>query len=162
MLTEHGSHETSMALIDQALLKLRRSGELLRVVHGLLVRTANLRLVGNLDRAAVDLQEARTIAEHGQMQLHLADVQLETARLALAAGQHRIAARAYGSAQGLVDETRYHRRDGEFEALARALGETPPDWLHQADIDVDIPIPNEMRGRRSKKRTRLKNPKRKR
>lgn len=74
------------------------------------------------------------------MRLHLADVELEAARLALARGERAAAEQAWFAARDAVLDLGYHRCDPEIEALATALDQTPPDWLHRADIEVTIPM----------------------
>ncbi len=126
--------------LDAAVAGLRRAGRQDQTPFGLLARAALHRRSGDLDLAAVDLAEARSIAARGGMRLHLVDADLEAARLALARGEPEAARRAYESAREGVREVRYHRRDGALDELAHALGEAAPGWLHEADVMVELPI----------------------
>ena len=80
---------------------------------GLLARSAFHRATGAFERAQRDLEEARLITERGGMRLYLADVELESARLALAQGNTAEARRHLAIAKAMVEEMGYHRRDGE-------------------------------------------------
>lgn len=126
--------------VDDAFANLRRSGRIDFMPIALLTRAALRRRLGDFEGTAIDLTEARAIATRGDMRLHLVDADLEAARLALARGDRRAAVRYYAVARDGVRDIRYHRRDPELEELAYALDEAPPDWLHQADIEVDLPI----------------------
>ena len=55
------------------------------------------------------------------MRLHLTDYHLESARLALALHDATQARAHYDAARKLIDETGYHRRDGELQELADEL-----------------------------------------
>lgn len=89
---------------------------------GLLTRALVHRLTGNHSLAQHDLQEVFDIAEPSGMRLHLTDYHLEAARLANDMGesqetiQHHLQAAA-----DLIQQTGYHRRDGELAELQRTL-----------------------------------------
>lgn len=68
-----------------------------------------------------DMAEAFTIAERGEMRLHLTDCHLETARLALALGDKAQAREHWRQAATLIEQTGYHRRDGELAEIAAQL-----------------------------------------
>src|ERR1043166_1555582 len=70
--------------IHQAIDGLRAAGTSQILPVGLFARAAFRRSVGNWDGAARDLDEVEEIAELGPMRLHLCDMALERARLALA------------------------------------------------------------------------------
>ena len=109
--------------LDQAVEGLRKAGTAELLPLGLLARAALLRDVGAYPAAAIDLQEVEEIARSGEMRLHLCDYHLEMARLCLAAGGRAgEAAGHYQEARRLVEETGYHRRDGELAELRGALG----------------------------------------
>jgi transposase len=63
------------------------------------------------------LEEAREIAQRGDMKLHLADYHLERARLARSEKDKEKMAEHYGQAKRLIEECGYHRRDGEVRDL---------------------------------------------
>jgi hypothetical protein len=86
------------ALLGEAVDGLRIAGLLEHVPRGLLARAAFRRSVGDWGGAARDLDEVEEIAEPGPMRLHLCDMALERARLALA----RIT--AFAPLNGLIDE----------------------------------------------------------
>lgn len=111
--------------LDQAIAALRQAGQQQFEVPGFLARAGFRRERGELDEARCDLDEARRMAERGGMRLYLADIALEDARLALAAG-HRADARTHlQTAQGLIAETGYHRRDRDAREIAEQLQVVP-------------------------------------
>ena len=104
---------------------LRRAGDQVRLVHGLLSR-AWLRIAeGNPAGAQADLDEAWQRAERGPMRLHLADIHLHRARLF-----HGVTPYPWESphadlaaARTLIEQCGYGRRREELadaEAAARA------------------------------------------
>jgi len=94
---------------------------------GLLARAELRRVTGELDKARRDLDEAFSIATRGGMRLHEADCHLAYARWYLAsvetlhatslppetdkAGEH------LAKAKQIIEQTGYHRRDGELQEL---------------------------------------------
>ncbi len=118
-----GTGDTAIAKyhIDEAVDVLRASGNTNDVPHGLLARAALLRDIQNYKAAQADLNEVLEIA-YPEMRLHLTDYHLEAARLCLAMGsKHTEAQDHYEKAKKLIDETGYHRRDKELEALKDQL-----------------------------------------
>lgn len=55
------------------------------------------------------------------MRLHLADCHLGSARLALATGDRDSARKAWETAQKMIEEMGYHRRDGEVKEIEQQL-----------------------------------------
>ncbi|MGH9799949.1 MAG: hypothetical protein ACRD82_06250 [Blastocatellia bacterium] len=55
------------------------------------------------------------------MRLHLTDCRLESARFALAQGDTEKARDHWRKAQALVEQTGYHRRDGEVAEIEAQL-----------------------------------------
>jgi hypothetical protein len=55
------------------------------------------------------------------MGLHQADCHLESARLALATGDCGTARKAWETAQKMIEEMGYHRRDGEVAEIEQQL-----------------------------------------
>ncbi len=72
------------AYLDRAVEGLREYGSQQHLPRGFLARAACYRLQGLFTRAREDLQEAKEIAEQGEMKLHLVDYHLEAGRLCLA------------------------------------------------------------------------------
>ena len=101
---------------------LRKAGTQHHLPRGLLARAAWARVAGQSDRAARDLAEAFTIATRGEMRLHLADCHLEAARLALAQHDLNQAREHWQQAADLIEQTGYHRRDGELAEIKEQLG----------------------------------------
>jgi len=63
------------------------------------------------------LEEAREIAERGEMKLHLADYHLESARVCLDEGKKGDAKGHYEAAKRLIRSCGYHRRDEELKDI---------------------------------------------
>jgi tetratricopeptide (TPR) repeat protein len=133
---------------DKAVEGLRTSGQNDEFPRGLVARAAFRRAIGDWNGAKRDLNEAKEIAEPGEMRLYLCDCALEEARLALArreafAPLNRLvepsptpptlpdaaaAAVLKGEAlkqldigRKLIAECGYHRRDGELAELDAAI-----------------------------------------
>ncbi len=71
------------------------------------------RYVIQYEKAWLNLEEAREIAERGGMKLHLADYHLAAARLARMGKDKEKMAEHREEAKRLIEECGYHRRDGE-------------------------------------------------
>jgi len=142
--TSRDDARTALGRLNEAVDGSRAAGTLERVPRGLLARAAFRRSVGDWGGAARDLDEVEEIAEPGPMRLHLCDMALERARLALArievfaplngliddsppkpvapdaaeAAPLKDAARAnLAAARKLITECGYHRRDEELAEL---------------------------------------------
>jgi tetratricopeptide (TPR) repeat protein len=76
--------EVAKKVLDTALEGMRRSGQVAAVATGLLTRAAFRRQLGEWQGASRDLGEVEETAEPAPMRLHLCDMALERARLALA------------------------------------------------------------------------------
>ncbi|WP_422330124.1 hypothetical protein [Thiothrix eikelboomii] len=104
--------------LEQAVTGLRAAGVQHHLPRGLLARAALHRHTRDFARARQDLQEVFDITDGSGMRLHLTDYHLEMARLLMAeelGGEgihHHITA-----AECLINETGYHRRDGELAEL---------------------------------------------
>ena len=127
------------ARIDTAVDGLREAGQMDEFPRGLLARAELYTFTGEFDDARADLDEAMNIATRdpkGPMRLHITDCHLGYARLALARGapiplpswSRRYAGGEPGEgttrehlviARKLIEETGYHRRDGELEEFER-------------------------------------------
>jgi len=122
--------------LHQAIVGLRKAGQQDGLPLGLLARTALYRVQAQYPLAWEDLDEVLDIATYGSMQLFLTDYYLEGARLLraqLQEGQATIHIQEQGEqvsltraeaevkyqafvaeAERLIQETGYHRRDGEL------------------------------------------------
>jgi tetratricopeptide (TPR) repeat protein len=96
--------------LDQAVDFLRRAGTIDRLPLALLARGT-----------PHDLDEVFRIATRSGMRLHLADYHLAMTRRALAVGERTQAREHFDKAEILINETGYHRRDGELEKLRSEL-----------------------------------------
>lgn len=119
---ENIHYEGAFEFLKRAVEGLRRADQLDLLPRGLLARTAWARVAKQFEQARRDLAEAFTIAERGEMRLHLADCYLEFARLSLATGDRDSARRAWETAKAMIEEMGYHRRDGEVAELSVELG----------------------------------------
>ena len=119
-----GDYRQAAEFLQRAVDGLRQAGTMDHLPRGLLALAEWARVVQQFDQARRDLAEAFTIAERGEMRLHLADCYLEFARLSLATGDRDLARKAWETAKAMVEEMGYHRRDGEVAALAAELGMT--------------------------------------
>ncbi len=98
---------------------LRQAGMQEFLVHGLLARAELYRVMGALDKARRDLDEAYSIATRGGMRLHEADCHLEYARLFIASGEKEKAREHLAIAKKMIEEMGYHRRDAEVAECQR-------------------------------------------
>jgi hypothetical protein len=129
--------------LTQAVDGLREAGQQILLPNGLLTRAALFRHKKEFPKSWADLDEAREIAEYGQMKLHLTDYRLEAARVIRAqlkaGGKKKKFAiiedgmektldknemekrfKEHVAAAGkLIEETGYHRRDAELEELKK-------------------------------------------
>ncbi len=105
----------AMNFLDQAVEGMRKANHQEFLVRGLLARAEGFRLMMDYARTWDDLNEALDIAEMGSMKLHLCDYHLEAGRLCLAEGKDTDAAEHFRAAKTLIEETSYHRRDGEVK-----------------------------------------------
>jgi len=105
---------------------LRESGYQDDLPRGLLARAELYRVREQFAKTWEDLEEAREIAERGEMRLHLTNYNLEAARVCLAeiqsgsgknsgSGSLNSAREYLEEAKRLVEETKYFRREPEAE-----------------------------------------------
>ena len=97
------------------------------------------------------MEEAREIAERGEMKLWLADYYLESARLARSEMHKEKMAEHCGQAKRLIEECGYHRRDGELEELASVSHKPPRAWRGFASLSR-----NQIRSTKSEIRDKFK------
>ncbi len=114
---ETGDFSQASAQLDQAVDGLRAAGTQHNLPWGLLARAELHRVMGNLDMAQHDLEQAMTIAARDGMRLHEADCHLGFARLYLAMKKKDKARESLKTAREMIDQMRYHRRDGAVEEL---------------------------------------------
>jgi len=76
---------------------------------------------GYLPEAQDDLDEAMSIAEHGEMGLYRADCHLEYARLYLAMDKKEDARKNLDIAREMIEEMGYHRRDTDVKEIEEKL-----------------------------------------
>ncbi len=111
--------EAAARHLDRAVTGLRESGNQDDLPRGLFARAALFRVQQNFRAAWDDFTEAQEIAGRGEMQLHLVDYHLESARVCVAERRADQAQQHAETAAELIEATGYHRRDGEV-ALCRA------------------------------------------
>ena len=115
------SFSQAAAHLGRAVDGLRQAGHQDHLPRGLLARAELRRVMGYLDRARADLDEALSISTRGGMRLYQADCHLEYARLHLACGEKEEARESLAKAKGMIEEMGYHRRDGEVAELEGML-----------------------------------------
>jgi tetratricopeptide (TPR) repeat protein len=115
------SFTQAAAHLGRAVDGLRQAGTQHHIPLGLLARAELRRVMGSLDRARADLEEALSIATRGGMRLHEADCHLEYARLHLACGEEEKARQSLAKAKEMIEDMGYHRRDGEVAELEEML-----------------------------------------
>ncbi|NIO70327.1 MAG: TIR domain-containing protein, partial [Anaerolineae bacterium] len=116
-----GDFSQAAAHLNRAVDGLRQAGQQWMLPLGLLARAELRRVMGSLDRARADLEEALSIATRGGMRLHEADCHLEYARLHLACGEKEKARQSLAQAKEMIEDMGYHRRDGEVAELEEEL-----------------------------------------
>ncbi len=120
----------------------RRAGPQHNLPLGLLTRAALHTHTRAFDLARDDLAEALDLAERCGFRLHECDAHLGHARLCLAEGDPVAALDHLAKARAILEDTGYHRRDGELadlEAEARAM--PPPDHPRPPPVALAQPAP---------------------
>jgi tetratricopeptide (TPR) repeat protein len=116
-----GDYSQAAAHLEDAVDGLRAAGNQDHLPRGLLARASLRRAVGDFKRAEADLEEAAAIAGRGEMRLFEGDCHLEYARVYLAQGQADQARPHLAMGKAMIQDTGYHRRDGEVAELEGAL-----------------------------------------
>lgn len=111
----------ALGYLNRAVDGLRQAGDQSYISLGLLVRAEYFRVIGDLEKAQKDWDEAFTIATRGGMGLHLADCHLGYTRLYLAEGDKSKAREHWQIAKGSIEKMGYHRRDKEVQELEEQL-----------------------------------------
>ena len=108
--------------LDQAMNWLRRAGDAIHFVAGLIAGSVHHKSTGDAGAASQYLDEAWDIAERGPMRLHLADIHLHRARLFFREAQYpwKSPQVDLAAAEKLINDCGYHRRDEEL-ADAKAV-----------------------------------------
>ena len=118
----HAAHlDQAHTFLHQTVAALRKAGTQHHLPRGLLARAAYYREVAAYPQAHEDLEEVLEIAQTSGMRLHLTDYHFKSARLALAEGDRAAAQEHTEQAAMLIEETGYHRRDGDLAELREAL-----------------------------------------
>jgi tetratricopeptide (TPR) repeat protein len=107
--------------LQHAVEGLRKAGELEFIPLGLLARAALHLHTGDLAAAHRDLTEALDLSTRCEFRLHECDAHLGLTRLALAEGDPARAQTHLEKARTLIQQTGYHRRDGELADLESKL-----------------------------------------
>jgi tetratricopeptide (TPR) repeat protein len=121
-----GDYTQAAAHLEQAVDGLRQAGRQDMLPLGLLARAELRRVMGALDQARRDLDEALSITTRSGMRLYGADCHLEYTRLYLASGEQEKARESLAKAKAMIEEMGYHWRDGEVAELEKALRPSPP------------------------------------
>ncbi|MGI9486365.1 MAG: hypothetical protein ACR2RF_10905 [Geminicoccaceae bacterium] len=117
-----GNPDSAMLTLDQAMEHLRRANNIENISSCLIARAAFFCETGTYEKSRRDLSEVMRLATRCGMRLHECDAHLEYARLALAEGNPDAALPHFKSADVLVNECGYHRRDPEIVELKEKLG----------------------------------------
>lgn len=107
--------------MNQAVQRLREAGQQEFLFCGLLARAEFHRITADYEEAWRDLNEAKEIAQRGEMKLHLTNYHLEAARLCLAQGNKTDSRTHLNAAKKLIEQTGYNRRLPELEDLNNQL-----------------------------------------
>jgi len=120
---QSGTDDTTQAaeFLQRAVDGLRQAGTTQELPRGLLARAELHRFRGDYNRAERDLAEVLRIATRGPMGLHLADYNLESARLHLVRGNRDKAHEHWQPAKEMINRLGYHRRDREVNEIAKQL-----------------------------------------
>jgi len=109
-----GDFSRAFDYLDRAVEGLRESGDQDMLALALIKRAACSRLQSLFPRAWEDINEAKEIAELGDMKLHLVDYHLEAGRVCSAENKSDEANEHFKTAKKMIEETGYHRRDSEI------------------------------------------------
>ena len=100
--------------LNQAVDGLRAAGTQHHIAKSLFARAELYRFQRSWKKAWADLEEAKEVAERGEMNLYMADYHLEAARLSLDQGERLKKAREHlEEARERIKKIGYHRRDPE-------------------------------------------------
>lgn len=118
----HGTNQAATYL-QHAIDGLRQAGRQDYLPYGLLAQAELYRVTCTFAKAKSDLDEAFALATRGGMRLHEADCHLGYAQLYLAQGDKPQAREHLAAAKALIEQTGYHRRDGEVKELEEMINE---------------------------------------
>ena len=120
----------ALEYLDRAVTGLREAAHQEFLSRGLLARAAVFRTMKAFSNARENLEEARDIAERGNMNLFLADYHLEAARVGIEEknghwsvvnGHWEKTLEHFNTAKKMINEMEYHRRDWDVEELEKQL-----------------------------------------
>ena len=117
----HAQDTAATRHMDAAVDGLRRAGRHDYLPLGLLARSEVRRRTGDLPAARADVDEAYAVATRSKMRLHEPDCHLQCARLLLSERKPGDARKHLDTAKNIINETSYHRRDGEVADLEKQL-----------------------------------------
>ncbi len=123
-----GNFAHAEAHLNQAISSLQKAGPHHHLPVALLIRADLYTMIGSLEQALSDIDEALSIATRGDMGLHLVDCHLAYARVYLAKGQPERAENSIILAKKLIERTGYHGRDEsvvEIEKQIEQAGQKP-------------------------------------
>ncbi len=107
--------------LNQAVTGLLEAGSQHHIPSGLFARAFYYRVQNEFPQAWNDLDEAKEIAERGEMKLHLADYHLEACRLCLAEHKVEDAENHLSIAADMINKMGYGRRQPEILLLKAQL-----------------------------------------
>src|SRR6185437_8635141 len=129
------------AHLQKAVAGLRHAGYLEHLPLGLLARASLRTRTRNFLDARRDLDEALTLATRCGFRLHECDAHLGLARLALAEGNFATAVDHLARGHQLIEETGYHRRDGELAELEAEAAEMVKTAPPPPAATAHVPLP---------------------
>ncbi|UQA57153.1 tetratricopeptide repeat protein [Polyangium aurulentum] len=122
-----GNLERAADHLKEAVENMRRANRLDYLPLGLLGSAALHIQTRSFKSAGRDLDETLTLATRCGFRLYEADAHLGYARLSLAEGKPTAAREHLAKARAIVEQTGYHRRDGELASLQSELDKLPPE-----------------------------------
>jgi tetratricopeptide (TPR) repeat protein len=136
-----GELAQAISLLERAVYGLRSAGDQSYVPLGLLARSTLHTHTRDFPAARHDLDETLTLATRCGFCLHEADAHLGHARLALAEGYPAPAREHLARARRIVDESGYHRRDGELAELETKVSELAKAGPHESLLEASVTAP---------------------
>lgn len=134
-----GDYPSAIDAAELVVTNLYKSGRQDLIPLGLLTRAKISRKTGDFSKSHQDLKEVYDIANSAGMRLYLTDYHLEMAQLLLKQWQQKLLddsaqldiQKQIASAVKLIEETGYHRRDAEIEALIGPSQEKQKKWSEE-------------------------------
>ncbi|HLP45358.1 MAG TPA: tetratricopeptide repeat protein, partial [Candidatus Kapabacteria bacterium] len=107
--------------LNYAVEDLKKAGEQDYLARCLLSRAAVFRTMKKFSKAWEDLNDTFEIIERGMMNLLSADYHLEASQLSIDEGKKEEARKYFETAREMINNMKYHRRDGEVSSLFSKL-----------------------------------------